>query len=560
MAIVQFVLDPARAQLPKGFLIDRPSRLRTQRIGDLPCKFRTGYPVTLWPVQVAAARFTRPPFPAGVKPPRGAVAALRLQLECLGGLNFADLSLDRLRFYLSGESETVAHAVRADLQPCDPGRADGVGQCRRWGPRADLPRTPRLPAPGRLRARGRPASLSRQSFPGYRLLSEFFAFPSKFLLRRSHGACGRRAGPASQKRLEVVLFVNRGSEKLEQDVNAETFQLGCTPAINLFEQTAEPIALDQTRHEYRIVPDVANPERNGGLLGRPGHRRRPDLGTIHRVSAVLLVSARCTLEELADLLVRLAPAVAPADRSGNRGLPQSGRPRFRSPVAGRIDAGRADDLHQPGAAADSSAGRRTACVSSSRPPRPLARIRCLRSPSAPLRPPLRRGLYWRLVSHLCLNHLSISHGAEGRDALQEILRLYDFSDPGPGQAGRSGHSAPDRWDHVGDEPRGSRQAAGRRRQLLPRHRGHDRVRRGEVRRHRRLPVRLRATACVRTPRRRRRNYSSTPLRRLHPSRVSSTVSRSRSCVTPMTCSVAFSKSWRRDGISGLAWSRSTWWR
>ena len=29
MAIVQFMLDPARAQLPKGFLIDRRSRLRT---------------------------------------------------------------------------------------------------------------------------------------------------------------------------------------------------------------------------------------------------------------------------------------------------------------------------------------------------------------------------------------------------------------------------------------------------------------------------------------------------------------------------------------------------
>jgi type VI secretion system protein ImpG len=60
---------------------------------------------------------------------------------------------------------------------------------------------------------------------------------------------------------------------------------------------------------------------------------------------------------------------------------------------------------------------------------PVSAIRCLRSPSAPRRPPLRRGLYWRLVSHLCLNHLSISHGPEGREALQEILRLYDFSDP-----------------------------------------------------------------------------------------------------------------------------------
>jgi type VI secretion system protein ImpG len=42
---------------------------------------------------------------------------------------------------------------------------------------------------------------------------------------------------------------------------------------------------------------------------------------------------------------------------------------------------------------------------------------------------LRRGTYWRLVSHLCLNHLSLSHPTQGRESLQEILRLYDLSDP-----------------------------------------------------------------------------------------------------------------------------------
>jgi type VI secretion system protein ImpG len=60
---------------------------------------------------------------------------------------------------------------------------------------------------------------------------------------------------------------------------------------------------------------------------------------------------------------------------------------------------------------------------------PLARIRCLRNPTAPLRPPLRRGAFWRLISHLNLNHLSLSEKDEGRIALQEMLRLYDFSDP-----------------------------------------------------------------------------------------------------------------------------------
>src|SRR6185503_5867293 len=57
---------------------------------------------------------------------------------------------------------------------------------------------------------------------------------------------------------------------------------------------------------------------------------------------------------------------------------------------------------------------------------PLAHIRCLTKPTQVLRPPLRDGTQWRLISHLALNYLSICE--EGREALQEILKLYDFSD------------------------------------------------------------------------------------------------------------------------------------
>jgi type VI secretion system protein ImpG len=57
---------------------------------------------------------------------------------------------------------------------------------------------------------------------------------------------------------------------------------------------------------------------------------------------------------------------------------------------------------------------------------PLSRIRCLKKPTETVRPPLRRGAQWRLISHLSLNYLSICEG--GREALQEILRLYDFAD------------------------------------------------------------------------------------------------------------------------------------
>jgi type VI secretion system protein ImpG len=56
----------------------------------------------------------------------------------------------------------------------------------------------------------------------------------------------------------------------------------------------------------------------------------------------------------------------------------------------------------------------------------LVRARCVRKPTSAVRPPVRSGLQWRLISHLSLNHLSIVE--KGREALQEILRLYDFSD------------------------------------------------------------------------------------------------------------------------------------
>ena len=51
-------------------------------------------------------------------------------------------------------------------------------------------------------------------------------------------------------------------------------------------------------------------------------------------------------------------------------------------------------------------------------------IRGLRRPSAPVRMSRGPGMLWRLISHLSLNHLSLS--ASGIDGLKEMLRLYDF--------------------------------------------------------------------------------------------------------------------------------------
>src|SRR5207302_6276314 len=50
MVVVQFEVDPVRAELASGFPIPRHSQLLTQPVRRLPCRYRTGAEVKLWPV------------------------------------------------------------------------------------------------------------------------------------------------------------------------------------------------------------------------------------------------------------------------------------------------------------------------------------------------------------------------------------------------------------------------------------------------------------------------------------------------------------------------------
>ena len=56
----------------------------------------------------------------------------------------------------------------------------------------------------------------------------------------------------------------------------------------------------------------------------------------------------------------------------------------------------------------------------------VRKIVALRRPSPALQPPLGKATLWKLVSHLSLNYLSLVEN--GKEALQEILSLYNFSD------------------------------------------------------------------------------------------------------------------------------------
>src|SRR6185295_4306300 len=103
MSIAQFNVAHDQGKLTTGFTIDRHTPLFADAPNGAFCRFRTAYPVTLWPVRVDDAHFESTSRWSFIDADSKAVAALRLKLECLPGGKLNELPIDRLRFYLDSE-------------------------------------------------------------------------------------------------------------------------------------------------------------------------------------------------------------------------------------------------------------------------------------------------------------------------------------------------------------------------------------------------------------------------------------------------------------------------
>jgi type VI secretion system protein ImpG len=433
MSIVEMQLDGKQAALVDGHAVPRGTAIDTEPADGEPCRFRTCFDLRLWPLSIVDARLAGPPFRLPLVPPVATAAVLDVVFESFQSqARIGDMPLGSVRLYLNTGAGTLLFKLYEYLLTrC-------IGVVVSAGP-AD-PRPVLLPG-NRIVAAGFDRSESAipddpRSFPGYRLLSEFFALPQKFMFVDVLGltpAVLASIGP----RMHLSFLLSATDRELERIVGTTAVRVGCTPIVNLFDQRLDPVRISGTRTDYPVIPDA----------------RRPRAVEIHSIESVLASGP-------GERPTRVSPiySAGAATMSGNdarrrlrwsavRRLVEDERPDGGFDRAGDTWISLLDERGGPADVSNLVLHIRAVCTNRNMPdklpfavgrPRlhledgqgPVERISCLVRPTRALRHRAGRGDAWRIVSHLSLNHLSLVDVGDGRAAaaLRDILALYLHDD------------------------------------------------------------------------------------------------------------------------------------
>jgi type VI secretion system protein ImpG len=422
MSVAQFTADPEQGVPLSGYTLPRNTSLFADTMSGETCKFRTCYPVTLWPLELTEIRVESPRKYDFLDRFRKTASVLRLRLQVSGEASFQALDLSKLRLFLGGEPPSAYGLY--ELLNCNLLQVVVVSD--------RAPKEPAFRPPTAMQPVGfepgedifpRPATAHR----GYGLLQEYFTFPEKFLFFDVE--LGRENVQKADRYVDVLLLLDAvPSDRISFDSNS--FKLGCVPIVNLFPKVAEPIRLDHRTAEYQLVAD-----------------RRLEQTT--RIHSIMMVSAA---SDTADRTGVLEPIFsyrhALGDDESEKAYWWAQRRRvYRDGVADTdIYLTFVDLSFTPKLPANETIFAHTLCTNRDLAPQippgailqveesaPVKSIINLRRPTEPLEAPLGGEALWQLVSLLSLNQISLTAPEVGLDALREILRLHDFSPTGAGE-------------------------------------------------------------------------------------------------------------------------------
>lgn len=445
MCVVQIKPDLEDSGLASGFTVPRDTSLRSTigRSDQSACEYRTAHEVTLAPIELIEAQYhdrdlLALDLPRDTRP----ASVIRLRLRASAGLLFNEIEIDDLALFLRGSGNLptrlyesiVAHTTGILIRPTPKppawtirlNPADSLHQMGFADYEALLPVVPR-------------------TFQGYRHLQEYFAFPERF---RFLNLTGLRRGfeKCDAPTIEIMFLLDEPDPELEQSVDATSFALHCTPAVNLFPKRCDRIHVSDRFHEFHVVPDKTRPldyevydlvdvtgvggqvddERSfrpfykasdmdedtgdGGAFFESSRRPRQLTDRERR-------SGRRSSYPGCEVYIQLVDASNAPYQSDLKQLALSTRCTNRDlPLRMPVGQGRTDFSMDIGGSVES--------------------IRCITGPTPP-RPSFVEGeILWRLIGHLSLNYLSLSDadlplGSDSTDpnitgaaAMRDLLKIY----------------------------------------------------------------------------------------------------------------------------------------
>jgi type VI secretion system protein ImpG len=408
-------------------LLARGTVLRSSARQDSVCLFRTVYDVLLAPLRVAQLGFAPlAKAPRSLRLPRGAASAIGIRIDTPGARALTGLLPARLRLFVDGDASTRAALIDALFLRgvCAFVQADGEAA---WLPLAKLP----LALAG-LAEEDAMIPFPARSHPALRLLSEYFCYPEKFHFIDLDTAALRELLPPRCTGFTVHVVLNglpadADAARLLGGIGAANLLTSCTPVINLFPKAGVPLQLSYTSADYPLLADGSHAAdyeihsvdavrlvREGGVtqfspLYAASGGEQPGAGGQHywitrRDHAVAAVSPGHEMRI----------ALVDGDfHTGETGGAAGGRTTLSTMLTCTNR-----DLPSQLPYGDPQGDLRTDELSA------VAPIRMLRKPSPSYRFGTARGAHWRLISHLSLNHASLTMA--GLDDFRKMLALYDL--------------------------------------------------------------------------------------------------------------------------------------
>lgn len=403
-----------------AYRVEKNSKLFAESTTGDMCRFKTCYPVDLWPIvvkDIQLEKLSRYDFATH----RLSKHTYGLKISLESDVPFQELDPKKLRFFINAsrpEANTLYHLLfekdpplvvlgenqehpiflkENSLKPVGFGRDEEV-----------------IPSP-------------KNGHRAYGLLQEYFSFPKKFLFFDIENL----QFDETSTKIDILIPLHDATEAKNLKITKRTFLLGCTPIINIFSKTSEPIRLNHQKIEYRLIAD---------------HRREMTT-EIHSIDKVFSSATDDTeVLEIDPYFSYDHHTLTSKDRnfwharrvpSANEKIPGTDMmisfvDLDMGPNNPPVDVAYARILctnrHLPTTLTSNTTLQEEEGSS------PVSKVSCLYQPTDPIYPSEEGATQWQLISQLSLNYLSFSSEKESLEALQEILRIYAGDQPGSQEA------------------------------------------------------------------------------------------------------------------------------